>query len=405
MNKLILSLGLPSVLWAATLMLCGCGGKNGGQPGPAKGGQTETSSATPPTLVLLGMQDYFNLELLDLFEKETGVRIDYQLYEEPDEVEPRLRSRPGSADLIVIDSFNLQKLRQLHLLRELDKSAVPNLTNADPKFLNLSCDPGNSVSVPYHWGTTLIAYRKDKLPNPVRSWKLLWDQALKGQVMMLNDSFEPMAVTMLLSGHSPETLDDAHYSLAASTLLDHLKSMDARYGDDGQVKSALLDGSVTAAMCYSGDAAMVAAEQPNVDFFIPEEGAMMWVDCMAIARDTRDPVAAHAFLNFFLRPEIAAANTNAIHYASTNREAEKLVDEELKNDQRLYPPPALRAKLQLVPQLDRERDALVNRHWYAVRRQVMETADPEPAEPAAAPGATAATAAAEPAHLAEEISQ
>ena len=97
MNKLIVSLGLPSVLWAATLMLCGCGGKNGGQPGPAKGGQAETSSATPPTLVLLGMQDYFNLELLDLFEKETGVRIDYQLYEEPDEVEPRLRSRPGSA--------------------------------------------------------------------------------------------------------------------------------------------------------------------------------------------------------------------------------------------------------------------------------------------------------------------
>ena len=77
----------------------------------------------------------------------------------------------------------------------------------------------------------------------------------------------------------------------------------------------------------------------------------------------------------------------------------------LKNDQRLYPPPALRAKLQLVPQLDRERDALVNRHWYAVRRQVMDGADPEAAEPAAAPGSTAAAAAAEPAHLAEEISQ
>jgi len=364
--------------------LSGCGREKLSVVAESPGAAASASTAPRvETLVLLGMQDYFNLELLDLFQQETGVRIDYQLYEEPDEVEPRLRSQPGSADLIVIDSFNLQKLRQLHLLRELDKGALPNLANADPTFMNLGCDPGNTVSVPYHWGTTLIAYRKDKLPDPVRSWRLLWDPQLKGQVMMLNDSFEPMAVAMLLQGVAPDTLDDAHYLAAADNLMGHLDTMDARYGDDGEVKSALLEGTLTAAMCYSGDAATVAAEEPNVDFFIPEEGAMMWVDCMAIARDTRDPVTAHKFLNFFLRPEIAAANTNAIQYASTNLKAESLVSDELKNDPRIYPPPALREKLQLVPQLDRDRDALVNRHWYKLRRKFMAKAEVEASEPTA----------------------
>jgi len=386
MKKLIPPLRLPGIAVLMAAALTGCG-----RDQAAKSADARSGSASPPppqaeTLVLLGMQDYFNLELLDLFQKETGVRIDYQLYEEPDEVEPRLRSQPGSADLIVIDSFNLQKLRQLRLLHDLDKSALPNLANADPRFLNLSCDPGNTVSVPYHWGTTLIAYRKDKLPEPARSWKLLWDPALKGQVMMLNDSFEPMAVAMLLNGTPTDTLEQAGYQQAAATLMEHLDTMEARYGDDGEIKTALAEGTVTAAMCYSGDAATVAAEDPNVDFFIPDEGAMMWVDCMAIARDTRDQVTAHKFINFFLRPEIAAANANAIQYASTNREAEPLVDDVLKNDPRIYPPEDLRAKLQLVPLLDRDRDALVNRHWYNVRRKFMAAREVEETEPTATIG-------------------
>ncbi len=132
MKSAFILLGRSAYAVLTTLALVGCD-RDGG-PATSEG-QSGPASSTPPkaeTLVLLGMQDYFNLELLDLFQKETGVRIDYQLYEEPDEVEPRLRSKPGSADLIVIDSFNLQKLRQLRLLRELDKSALAQLGQCRP---------------------------------------------------------------------------------------------------------------------------------------------------------------------------------------------------------------------------------------------------------------------------------
>ena len=116
---------------------------------------------------------------------------------------------------------------------------------------------------------------------------------------------------------------------------------------------------------------------------LTDEGARNRGVGRADARDTRDHVPAHKFINFFLRPEIAAANANAIQYASTNREAEPLVDDALKNDPRIYPPPALRSKLQLVPLLDRDRDALVNRHWYNVRRKFMAEREVESSEPTA----------------------
>jgi spermidine/putrescine transport system substrate-binding protein len=363
-----LSLGLSAVVLASCT-----------RTEPGAGGERAATGADqrPETLVLYGMQDYFNLDLLDEFHRQTGVRVDYQTYEEADEVEAKLRSDLGSVDVVIIDSFNLNKLRKLSLLHPLDKSAVPNFRHATPRFTNLDADPGNGFSVPYHWGTTLVAYRTDLVQNPEPSWKLLWDPALKGKVMMMKDSFEPLAVAMLLNGVLPVTREKADYEKASKMLLDHIDTMGARYGSYDDVKLALQEGTIAAAMCYNGDAATVAAEEPKVDFFIPKEGATMWVDCMAIARDTKDPKTAHAFLNFFMDPSVAAKNANSIQFATTNEAADEQVDPALREDPRLYPPPEIRNRLHLVPELDAERDALLNKFWYTVRSKSISRADSE----------------------------
>jgi spermidine/putrescine-binding protein len=321
------------------------------------------------------MQDYFNLALLDEFHRQTGVRVDYQTYDDADEVEARLRSAPGLVDVVIIDSFNLNKLRKLSLLHPLDKAAVPNFQHASDRFINLDADPGNQFSVPYHWGTTLVAYRTDLVPNPEHSWRLLWDPALKGKVMMMQDSFEPLAVALLLGGKSPATRNNEDYEAASKMLLDQIDSMGARYGSYDDVKTALQEGTIAAAMCYNGDAATVAEEEPKVDFFIPKEGATMWVDCLAIARDSKDPAMAHAFLDFFMDPRVAAENANSIQFASTNEAADAHIDPELRNDPRLYPPPEIEERLHLVPELDAERDALLNKFWFTVRGKSTARAD------------------------------
>lgn len=317
------------------------------------------------------MADYIDPAILRDFEKETGSIVEHVTYEDPDEVAPRLRSRPGSADIVVVDSFSIRTLGEARLICPLRREALPNRKYISPRFRGLSCDPKDELSIPYHWGTTLIAYRRDLLPNPVHSWSLLWEPGLRGRVMMLSDSFEPMAVAMILKGIDPVSPNEDGYRIASDMLLSHLESHSARYGSDDEIKDALAAGTVTAAMCYSGDAAIASAENPNVDYFIPEEGAMVWVDCMAICRDSAHPELSHQFLNYFLRPEIAARNADTINYAPTNEQAESLIGAKLKNDPRLVPPPSLHDRLKLIPVLDPSQESISRRYWHSIRQRFL----------------------------------
>lgn len=370
-------------VFVAALLLAGCTRApetpSAGPGGPA----SDPAPAAPVRLVLMAMEDYVDDGILRQFEKETGVAVEHVIYEDPEEICSRLRSQPGSADLIIVDSFTIKLLRDLRLLCPLQKKALTNLGNVDPRHQGLSFDPTDDFCLPYHWGTTLLAYRKDLVPDPGRSWRLLWNPALKGRVMMLHDSFEPMAVAMMLHHINPQAPREADYILASDMMLEHLETMQARYRTDDQIKDALIEGTVSAAMCYSGDAAVAAAENPNIDFFIPEEGAMMWVDCLAICRDTQNEALAHQFLNFYLRPEIAARNASAINYAPTNRAAEPLIAKSLKNDPRLYPPPEVLRTLQHVPNLDGIHETWAHRYWHRLRSRFIakreEEAAPRPA--------------------------
>jgi spermidine/putrescine transport system substrate-binding protein len=353
--------GLWNACWFAVVFSSGCSRTDHKQAIEVKGAKPERTS-----LVLYSWDDYCSLELLDRFEKETGIHVDYQKFEEPEEVEAKLRSDPRSIDVLVVDSFNLNKLRQLRLLRELDKSKLPNLQHMGSEFLNQECDPGNSVSVPYQWGTTLIAYRKDRIPEPARSWNLLWDPRYKGHVMMLDDSFEALAMTLILHGRPVNTLDPKDYELAERELLSHLEKQQARYLPANDLKEALVSGEVWAAMCYSGDAAFAAEKDDAIDFFVPKEGATKWIDSLGVARDTQVPEAAHRFLNFMMDPAVAALNGNFLRFATPNLAATALLDPELRNDERIYPPEEVLARCTFLPQLDAERDALVNRHWHAI---------------------------------------
>ncbi len=360
MNQLLTRFSLlRAVLMAAAAAGFGCKPKGG----PSAGAE----SGQPATLVLYTWADYCAPEVLERFEQQTGIKVDLQIFDDAEQVEARLRSDPGAVDVIVVDSFNLGKLIQLRLLHPLDQTALPNISHMNPQFLDLSVDPGNGYSVPYQWGTTLIAYRKDRIPEPRQSWQLLWDPAYRGHVMMLDDSFEPLAMTLISLGKKPDTTEAADYQQASQALLEHLESMQPRYGSDVEIRDSLVSGETWAAMCYSGDAAFAVEKDEQIDFFVPEEGATMWVDCLGIARDTRNAETAHRFLDFLMDPEVAALNANFIRYATPNNGALSKIDPALAADERIFPPRDVLERCSFVPQLDAEREALVNKYWYAVR--------------------------------------
>jgi spermidine/putrescine transport system substrate-binding protein len=352
------------------LALVGCG-KSGGPSATEERANEGTAGASaailPKRLSIYAWSNYFSQGALDAFEAKTGCKPDYQIYGAPEEMEARLRSDPASLDVVVIDSFNLHRMAQLGLLQELDRSRLGGMDRLDPRFLGLDCDPQNRFSIPHMWGTTLLAYRKDRVPDPGRSWALLWEPRLKGRVMMIDEKFDPFATALLYLHRSSRARTPEDYAAATGALITQIEQVDVRYGDDAMIREKLVSGEVWAAMCYSGDASEIASECPDVEYFIPDEGAPQWMDSFVISRDSPHGLAAHEFINFMLRPEIAALNSNETHFATPNADASTYLSPTLAKDARIFPPPEMLARCQPLPSMDAALEGLVNKSWHTVQ--------------------------------------
>lgn len=276
------------------------------------------ASVAQRSLTLYSWDEYFSPEVLSDFTKITGIGVEIRTFEDTDEVEPQVQSEPGKHDVIVFDGDKVDKFREQQMLYPLDHSKLPNFQNLEKKHTNFDKDPGNQYSVPYLWGTTLIAYRKDKIPSPERSWKLLWDPALKGHIGMLSERLETLGAALLMNGYSINDRTDPALASAQQSLLTQAKELDAQLieGVPSALNEGLSSGELWAAMAYSGDAAMVAQENDNIGYFIPEEGCTMWMDHFVITRDTSRSEEAHEFLDFMLTGPAAAKNANYLRYAT-----------------------------------------------------------------------------------------
>ncbi|MEC9327893.1 MAG: spermidine/putrescine ABC transporter substrate-binding protein, partial [Verrucomicrobiota bacterium] len=267
---------------------------------------------------MLSWSEYFDPAAIEKFTKETGIEVEYITYDDPDEVEARLASEPGRFDVVVTDDLAINILAELRLLQPLDKSALQNLKNVSSEYLGKKFDDENNYSVPYLWGTTLIAYRSDKIESPQKSWKSLWDKKYKGKVMVLGDRTEGLGIGMLSEGYPINSSDPEHIDFASEIIVEGIKNIDIRLGSDTEIREGLLSGDVWIASCYSGDAAMIAEENENISFFIPNEGAPLWMDNFSVASDATNVKGAYSFVDYMLRKDSAAMNANFTWYGTTN---------------------------------------------------------------------------------------
>ncbi len=343
---------------AIAVMLFGCN-KN-----------TKTSNKTEESLnnvvKMLSWSEYFDPATIEKFTNETGIEVEYITYDDPDEVEARLASEPGRFDVVVTDDLAINILAKLRLIQTLDKSALPNLGNVSSEYLSKKFDTENNYSVPYLWGTTLIAYRSDKIDPPVKSWKSLWDQKYKGKVMVLRDRTEGLGIGMISQGYPINSSNPRHIQSASEIIIEGIKGNNVRLGSDAEIREKLVSGDVWIASCYSGDAAMVSAENENISFFIPNEGAPLWMDNFSIASDATNVNGAYLFVDYMLRKESAAMNANFTWYGTTNRAAVPLLEEDLLADKTINPPDEIRSLCQFYYVPDDNRDLLLNAAWSKV---------------------------------------
>jgi spermidine/putrescine-binding protein len=281
-----------------------------------------------PTLNIYNWSDYVAPETLSGFSEEFGVEITYDTYESNEEMIAKMVAGGDGYDLIVPTSYLWPALRELGLTQRLKRRYLPGLGNIAPAFQHTANDPSGELAVPYAWGTTGIAYRRDRIPARPDSWGVFHDPRLRGRMTMMDEAREVFGAFLRYRGHSLNSTDPALLAVAKADAL--LAKPNLKAFLSGTVKAQLVAGDVHLAQTWNGEALQARAEQERsgegtIEFVLPREGALIWLDGMAIPARARHPRAAHEFINYCLRPEVAAQNAAAHQYGVPNAAAQRLI--------------------------------------------------------------------------------
>ena len=365
-------------LAVSALMLASCGKKDGDTAATAPAAEEEK------VLNVYNWSDYIAPDTLAKFEKETGIKVTYDVFDSNEVLETKLVTGNTGYDVVVPSLTFLARQIQAGVFMPLDKTKIPNLANMDPEIqANIAkLDPGNTHSVNYLWGTTGIGYNVKKIKEifgdtaPVDSWALVFDPANLAKlkecgVYMLDTPSEIIPPVLNYLGEEPNSFDPAVIAKAEARLKE-LRPHITQFHSSEYI-NALANGDACVAVGWSGDIFQAAtrAEEANngveIAYVIPKEGAPMWFDMMAIPKDAKHPNNAHVFINFILRPEIAAEISNYVAYASANKAALANIDAELKANPGVYPTEEAKKGLFSLAVLPPEVDRLFNRIWTGLK--------------------------------------
>lgn len=287
------------------------------------------------TINVYNFGDYINADVLEQFEEETGIKVNYDTYASNEDIYVKLKQGGSSYDVIFISDYTIERAIKEDLIVKLDWNNIPNKDKVDPKFSNLVFDPDDAYSAPYMWGTFGILYNKTMVKEPVTSWDILWDEKYANSILMLNSQRDTIGVSLLRLGYSLNSRDVAELEEARDELIKQKPLVYAYLGDD--IKDTLIAGDAALGVVWSGDAMYMIEENPDLDYAIPEEGTNIWYDSMVIPKSTKNKTGAEKFINFMLRPDIAVQNVDYIGYSTPITEAVAQLPEEVRNSPIAYP--------------------------------------------------------------------
>ena len=326
-----------------------------------------------PVVNICSWGEYIDTSLIDQFEAETGIRVNYQTAESNETLYSLLRSGGADYDVIVPSDYMIAQLIEENMLAELDYSKIPNFSLIDPRFRNLSYDPENRYTVPYTWGTLGIIYNAALVPEPVTSWRTLFDDSNAGSVLLINNSRDAIGQALICLGYSVNTTDENEIREAYQLLADAASRGVYQGKVMDEVFQTMEGGNAAVVSYYAGDYLSMRENNEDLVFVIPEEGGNWFVDAMCVLRDAPHMEQALAWINFIASTEANLANMDEIGYASPNTEAleqypayyEEEYGEEL--DPELYAimaaPADVLARCEMYDNLPADVRALYNQLW------------------------------------------
>ena len=342
-------------------------------------------AAEQATVNIYNWNDYFAEDTLQQFEAATGIKPVLDLYDSNETLEAKLLAGHSGYDLVFPTArpFAARHIKA-KIYQVPDRSKLSGWNNLDPQLMEtlLDIDPGNQFLVPYMWGTTGIGINTVKVKKrlgeemPLNSWALIFDPALSAKlkgcgISLMDDSTEVFAAALAYLGLDPSSTSKQDLE-AAQDLISQARP-NIRYFHSSQYISDLANGDLCVAHAYSGDALQAgdrAEEAQNgveVSYIIPKEGAVLWVDVMAIPADAPHPEQALAFIDFMLQPANIAAASNYVYYANPNLAATELLDEELRNHPGIYPEASVKQKLFVLKERNDREIRNINRMWTRIK--------------------------------------
>jgi putrescine transport system substrate-binding protein len=328
--------------------------------------------------------DYIDPTVIADFTRATGIKVRYDTFDSNDTLETKLLAGKSGYDVVVPTAYFLERQIKAGLFQKLDKSKLPNLVHVWPEIAQrlAGYDPGNLFAVNYMWGTTGIGYNVDKIravlgPDArVDSWDMIFKPENLAKfkdcgVMMLDSADDILPAALRYLDLDPNTTNPADLEKAAGLLSKVRPSV--RKFHSSEYLTALATGEICLVVGWSGDIkqaqkrAQEAKTRVEIGYAIPKTGAQMWFDNFAIPKDAKNVAEAHAFIDYMLKPEVAAKNSNFVSYANGNLASQTLIDKNVLEDRAVYPDAATMKSLYTITAHDQKTQRLMNRLWTRVK--------------------------------------
>ncbi|AZC53878.1 Putrescine ABC transporter putrescine-binding protein PotF [Pseudomonas chlororaphis subsp. piscium] len=341
------------------------------------------SAYAAPTVHIYNWSDYIGQSTLADFEKATGIKPLYDVFDSNETLEGKLLAGRTGYDVVVPSNHFLGKQIKAGAFQKLDKAQLPNYSNLDPVLLKRleKNDPGNQYAVPYLWGTNGIGYNVEKVKaalgvDKIDSWAMLFEpenikKLSSCGVAFLDSADEMLPAVLNYMGLDPNSQNPEDYKKAEAKLLAVRPYV--TYFNSSKYISDLANGEICVAAGFSGDVfqakarAAEAGKGIEIAYVIPKEGGNLWFDMLAIPKDAGNVKQAHAFINYLLKPEVIAQVSDSVGYANPNPKAGELMDQSVRKDEAVYPAQEIVDKLYVNSELPPKIQRLMTRSWTKVK--------------------------------------
>lgn len=328
--------------------------------------------------------DYIDPKVLENFTKESGIKVQYDTFDANETLEAKLLAGKSGYDVVVPTAYFLERQIKAGVFQKLDKSKLPNLRNVWPEISSrlAAYDPGNQYAVNYMWGTTGIGFNVKAMRarlgpgGKIESWNIVFNTENLAKfrdcgVQMLDSADDIIPAALHFLGLDPNSNDPKDLE-KASELLAKIRPLVRKF-HSSEYLNALASGEICLVVGWSGDVKQAqrrAAEAKNgieIGYSIPNEGAQMFFDNLAIPKDATHVSEAHAFIDYLLKADVAASNSNLVAYANGNLASQKFIEKSVLDDRSVYPDASTMSRLYTVSARDQKSQRVINRLWIKIK--------------------------------------